>query len=214
MRGAIREDTRLVFIASPNNPTGLRLPNSDLENFFEAVPATTMVILDEAYYEFLSDPPPSIEWLERFPNLILTRTFSKIQGLAALRIGYGLAREDCANVLQRCRQPFNANALAQAAALASFLDTAHQEKTREMTIQGREDLESFCREEGIEYLPSEANFVLMKTGEADRLFTELQKRGIIIRSMTGYGLPDWIRVSIGTPEQMKTFKSQLLDVLA
>lgn len=213
MREAIRPDTRLVFIASPNNPTGLRLSNEALHHFLSTLPETVIPILDEAYYEFLADPPPSEDWLQEFPRLIVTRTFSKIQGLAALRIGYGLANTDVAEVLQRCRQPFNANAPAQAAALASFHDLDHQEKTKKLNAAGRDDLQAFCRQHDLPALPSEANFILMKTGHADALFSALQRRGVIIRSMTGYGLPDWIRVSIGTPDQMTAFKSHLLDVL-
>jgi len=213
MLEAIRPDTKMIFIASPNNPTGTRIPDTEIVAFLEKVPSSVIVILDEAYYEFLPDAPPSIQWLERFPQLILTRTFSKIQGLAALRIGYGLAHPEIAGVLQRCRQPFNANAIAQAAALASYQDKEHQSKTAKMTLAGRDRLEAFARQHQIHYIPSEANFVMMKTGEADRIFSELQQKGVIIRSLSSYGLPDWIRVSIGTPEEMTRFESEILEVI-
>ncbi len=213
MRAAIRPDTRLVFVANPNNPTGLRIPNDELEAFVRSVPAHCLCVLDEAYYEFLEDGPATTEWTKQLPNLVVLRTFSKIQGLAALRIGYGLTTAEIAEVLQRCRQPFNANAIAQSAALAGLDDIEHQQQTRDMTREGRDSLERWCAEQNLPYLPSEANFVLMKTGHADPLFKQLLQQGIIVRSMTSYGLPDWIRVSIGTPEQMTRFKQVIEPLL-
>ncbi|MGF1678670.1 MAG: histidinol-phosphate transaminase, partial [Candidatus Methylacidiphilales bacterium] len=213
LANAIRADTKLVFIASPNNPTGLRVPNDVLEGFVRNVPSHCLCVLDEAYYEFLDDAPDTVSWLADCPNLILLRTFSKIQGLAALRIGYGLTHPGVAEVLQRCRQPFNANAFAQVAALAGIQDTDHQQRTREMTRLGRQALQEWCTGMNIEFIPSEANFVLMKTGRADALFQSLLREGIIVRSMTSYGLPDWIRVSVGTPEQMARFEQAITPLL-
>jgi histidinol-phosphate aminotransferase len=213
MQSAIRPDTRLVFVANPNNPTGLRIPNEELESFVRSVPAHCLCVLDEAYYEFLEDGPTSIAWVKEVSNLVVLRTFSKIQGLAALRIGYGLTHPEIAEVLQRCRQPFNANAMSQAAALAGLDDIEHQNNTRQMNLAGRNALEAWCAEQNLPYLPSQANFVLMKTGDADGHFKKLLQQGIIIRSMTSYGLPEWIRVSIGTPAQMTRFTAAIEPLL-
>ncbi|MEM1158964.1 MAG: histidinol-phosphate transaminase [Verrucomicrobiota bacterium] len=213
MYAAIRADSRLVFVASPNNPTGLRIPNSELEAFIRSVPGHCLCVVDEAYYEFLDDPPASAGWVTEIPNLVVLRTFSKIQGLAALRIGYGLAHAEIAEVLQRCRQPFNANAMSQLAALAGLDDMEHQDRTCQLTRTGRDDLEQWCSVQQLDYVPSQANFVLMKSGDADGIFQALLQKGIIIRSMTSYGLPEWIRVSIGTPEQMTRFKAEMEQLL-
>jgi histidinol-phosphate aminotransferase len=213
LRATLRPDTRLVFLANPNNPTGTRIPNTDLESFLADLPPHCVAVLDEAYYEFLDNPPPSVEWALSNPRLIVARTCSKIHGLAALRIGYAVAHASTAEILQRCRQPFNVNALAQAAALAAFDDTAHMDKTRRLTAEGRTRLEAFCRQHSFEYLPSQANFVLFRVGNADAVFRALMQRGIIVRSMVSYGLPEWIRVSIGLPAQMERFEQELLHVL-
>lgn len=213
MLDAIRGDTRLVFVANPNNPTGLRIPNEELRHFIDRVPEHCLCVVDEAYFEFLESPPETVQWLQSCPRLILLRTFSKIQGLAALRIGYGMTSPEIAEVLQRCRQPFNANAMAQAAALAGLNDVEHQEKTLTLTFEGRRDLEAWCREKQLPYLPSEANFVLIKTGRAEEIFRRLLEQGVIVRSMTSYGLPDYIRVSIGTPAEMKRFKETITPLL-
>jgi len=213
LRAALRPDTRLLFLASPNNPTGTRIPNAELEAFLRSLPPHVVTVLDEAYYEFMDNPPPSIQWTQQGLNLIVLRTFSKIQGLAGLRIGYGVASREITEVLQRCRQPFNANALAQAAALAALNDSAHEEKTRQLTGLGREKLESFARQHSLDHVKSEANFVLIKVGDGQKVFTKLLQRGVIVRSMKSYGLPEWIRVSIGTPAEMERFEKELLEVL-
>jgi histidinol-phosphate aminotransferase len=207
---AISSDTRLVFLANPNNPTGTRISNHDLEYFIDQVPDTTLVVLDEAYYEFLDNPPPTLDWIKAGKQIIALRTFSKIQGLAGLRIGYGFASEEITEILQRCRQPFNINALAQAGALAGLADDEHMAKTRLLTFEGRKKLQNFFRQHGMRYLPSEANFVMVEVGDADAVFKHLLKRGIIIRSMTSYGLPGWVRVSIGTPAEMVRFEAEFL----
>jgi histidinol-phosphate aminotransferase len=213
LRAAIRPDTRLVFITSPNNPTGTRIPNKELEQFIDSLPAHVMCVLDEAYYEFLDQPPPSVEWVKAGKPLIVLRTFSKIQGLAGLRIGYGIMAPEAAEILQRCRQPFNANSMAQAGALAGLQDQTHMQETRRITLEGRARLQQFCQEHGLRTVESEANFVLMQVGDADRVFKALLQVGVIVRSMTSYGLPDWIRVSIGTPEQMARFEREFTAVL-
>lgn len=208
LRAAVRPDTRLVFLTSPNNPTGTRIANAELECFLRALPSGVIAVVDEAYYEFLDDPPPTVAWVKEGLPLIVLRTFSKIQGLAGLRIGYGVAAPETAEILQRCRQPFNANAMAQAAALAGLADREHMEKTRRMTLEGRARLQDYFAGLGLRFVPSQANFVFVEVGEADRIFKALLQRGVIIRSMTSYGLPGWVRVSIGTPEQMRRFERE------
>ncbi|MDX6767178.1 MAG: histidinol-phosphate transaminase [Candidatus Methylacidiphilales bacterium] len=213
IRAAIRPDTRLVFIANPNNPTGTRIPNEPLESFVRSLPPHVVCVLDEAYYEFLENPPASVEWVRQGLQVIVLRTFSKIQGLAGLRVGYGIASPETAEILQRCRQPFNANSMAQAGALAGLGDDDHMARTRAMTLDGRARLQDFFRGLGLRFVPSEANFVFVEVGEADRIFKALLREGIIIRSMTSYGLPAWVRVSIGTPEQMRRFEEAFSRLL-
>ncbi|MDR2463217.1 MAG: histidinol-phosphate transaminase [Verrucomicrobiales bacterium] len=213
MRAAIRSDTKLVFVTNPNNPTGTRADNEALEKFIVSVPENIVVVLDEAYYEFCENPPPTLDWIRRGHNIVATRTFSKIQGLAGLRIGYGLANHDLISVLQRCRQPFNINAMAQAATLAAVADTEHERRTRELNFAGLARLEQFARERGIASVPSHANFMMLNVSDSRRVFVELQKRGVIVRCMKSYGLPEWIRVTIGTPAEMEKFERALAGVL-
>ncbi|MDR1191677.1 MAG: histidinol-phosphate transaminase [Verrucomicrobiales bacterium] len=213
MRAAVRDDTRLIFVTNPNNPTGTRVGNEELERFIVGVPKNIVIVLDEAYYEFCHNPPPTLEWIRRGHNIVATRTFSKIQGLAGLRIGYGLANADLIGVLQRCRQPFNLNGMAQAAALAAVGDTGHARRTRELTFAGLARLEQFAREHGLASVPSHANFMMLNVGDARRVFGALQQRGVIVRSMRSYGLPEWIRVTIGTPPEMAKFERALLEVM-
>lgn len=213
IKQSIRSDTRLIFIANPNNPTGTLLSNDELEAFIADVPDHVIVILDEAYFEFLANPPGSINWISKYSNLIVMRTFSKIQGLAALRIGYGMMHPDIAEILQRCRQPFNANALAQAAALAGFEDLEHQNKTKQNNDKGLKKFEIFCKEKSIPYIPSYANFITLNVGDADTIFNKLLQKGIIIRSLKSYNMPEWVRISIGTPEEMDQLETELINVL-
>ncbi|MDX2227002.1 MAG: histidinol-phosphate transaminase [Verrucomicrobiae bacterium] len=216
MVAAITLRTKLLFITSPNNPTGTLVPEADLRYALENVPPHIIVVLDEAYCEFLDNPPPSIDWMRQYPNLILLRTFSKIQGLAGLRIGYGIAQEPLITLLQKVRQPFNANLVAQAGALAGLLDDDHQQKTKAITDLGRTLLQDSFRKMNLEFVPSFANFVMVRVGgpgAGKRVFLELQKKGIIVRDMTSYGLSEWIRVSIGTPDQNRRFLDSLPQVL-
>ena len=207
-------DVRLVFIASPNNPTGTRIPNAELSAFVEKFPAGPLLVLDEAYYEFIPEPPPSIQWVKEGRPIVVLRTFSKVQGLAALRIGYGLARPDIAAVLQKSRQPFNTSAPAQVAALAGLADTDHVKKTVSMTDAGRDRLHSFLKKLNLRFIPGTANFVMVEVGDGDAVFLALQKKGIIVRPLRSYRLPTWIRISIGTPEQMERLEKVLPEILA
>jgi histidinol-phosphate aminotransferase len=161
-------------------------------------------VLDEAYIEFLDDPPPSIAYTQRH-NMVLLRTFSKIVGLAGLRIGYGVARADCIALLQKVRQPFNVNAVAQAGALAALRDTAHIRRTRAMTSAGLRYLAAEFTRLGLEWVPSCANFMLVRVGDGAGVFRRLQERGVIVRPMQPYRLPEWIRVTVGLPAENRRF---------
>ncbi len=215
MAAAITPATREIFVANPNNPTGTLVGQAALDRFVERVPERVIIVFDEAYHEFLEEPIDTLKFVrEGRPNVIVLRTFSKIQGLAGLRIGYGLGASDLITVLHKTRQPFNANAIAQAGALAGLADGEHQTKTRALTIEGRQRFEGAFAEMGLEYVPSQANFVLVKVGDGDAVFKALLRRGIIVRAMASYQLPEWIRVSIGTPAQNERFLAELPQVLA
>jgi len=208
MRDAITAKTKLVFIANPNNPSGTRVSNAALDKFIRSLPAHVLCVLDEAYYEFLDDPPPSIVWAKR-RNVVVLRTFSKIVGLAGLRLGYGVAPKECISLMQRVRQPFNTNAVAQAGALAALGDAGHIRRTKTMTRQGLKHLYREFDRLGFEYVPSQANFVLVRVGNGGAVFQALQRRGVIVRPMGGYKLPEWIRVTVGLPEENQRFIAAL-----
>jgi histidinol-phosphate aminotransferase len=209
MAAAITPKTKEVFIANPNNPTGTLVSQEEIDRFMDKVPEHVVVVFDEAYYEFLENPPDTLKFIREGRNVVVLRTFSKIQGLANLRIGYGLAKPDLIDVLQKTRQPFNVNGIAQAGALAGLLDDEHQLKTRQITIEGRDFLQREFAAMGLEYVPSFANFVLVKVGDSKAVFKALEKKGVIVRDMTSYGLPEWIRVSIGTMPQNERFLAEL-----
>jgi histidinol-phosphate aminotransferase len=209
MLRAITPQTRLIFLASPNNPTGTRVTNEALDAFLRELPPHVIAVLDEAYYEFLDHPPDTVGQVRDGARVVLMRTFSKIQGLAGLRIGYGLAPAEIANLLQRARQPFNANSIAQAGAMAGLADTEHQRRTKSIIDEGRRVIEDAFARMGLRYVPSSANFVLVHVGDGGEVFKRLMKKGIIVRSMVSYHLPEYIRVSIGTPEQNARFLTEL-----
>ncbi len=203
-REAVTARTKLVFIANPNNPSGTRVSNAALDRFIRSLPAHVVCVLDEAYYEFLDDPPPSIEYAMKH-NVVVLRTFSKIAGLAGLRIGYGVAQKECIGWMQRVRQPFNINAIGLAGALAAVSDPAHIRNTKRMTRRGLRYLYREFDRLKLEYVPSEANFVLVRVGDGGAVFKSLQQRGVIVRPMGGYRLPEWIRVTVGLPEENRRF---------
>jgi histidinol-phosphate aminotransferase len=213
MAEAITPQTRLIFLASPNNPTGTRVSNEALESFLRVLPPHVIAVLDEAYYEFLDDPPDTVGYVKEGARVVLMRTFSKIQGLAGLRIGYGLASAEIANLLQRARQPFNANSIAQVGAIAGLGDIEHRGRTKAVTDEGRRVLESAFGKMGLNYVPSSANFVMVNVGDGGEVFKRLMKKGIIVRSMVSYHLPAYIRVSVGTPEQNARFLAELPGAL-
>jgi histidinol-phosphate aminotransferase len=216
MLAAITPNTRLIFVANPNNPTGTTVSAAELTNFINAVPENIVVAIDEAYYEFMDEPPdllPLIRTGEK-PNLLLMRTFSKIYGLAGLRLGYGIGSPELITALEKVRQPFNLNSISQAGALAALEDHAHVEKTRRINARGLKFYAREFRRLGLEYLPSAANFVLVKVGDGQRVFAEMQKLGVIVRPMAAYQLPDWIRISMGTPKQNQKCLAALKAALA
>jgi len=214
MLRAIDSKTRVVIIANPNNPTGTALPPAELERFLRLVPDSVIVVLDEAYYEYL--PPElrfnALPWLEQ-KKVILLRTFSKIYGLAGLRIGFGLASEECVEILNRVRQPFNTSSLAQAAARGALEDAEHVKRTLENNQKGLEMLGKGFRQLDLEYVPSVANFILVRVGEAKRVFHRLLEKGIIVRPMDFYDLPEYLRITVGLPEENERLLRELEVVL-
>ncbi len=203
MLRAITPRTRIVFVANPNNPTGTLAPREEVIQFVNDVPDDVLLMMDEAYIEFLNDPLDlvSLVRLGARKNLILMRTFSKIYGLAGLRIGYGIANPEFAAALEKIRQPFNINLLAQTAALAALDDAEHVRKTRQNNFAGLELFERAFRDLKLEYIPSHANFILVRVGDGQKVFEAMQRQGVIVRPMGGYQLPEWIRISIGTPQE-------------
>jgi histidinol-phosphate aminotransferase len=203
MLAAITPATRIVFVANPNNPTGTTVPREDLARFIQAVPDRVVIALDEAYIEFLGEPLDLVPEVRegRKLNLLLMRTFSKIYGLAGVRLGYGIGHPEFIAELEKIRQPFNINAIAQAGALAALDDTAHADRTRRNNQRGLKSYARAFRRLGLEFIPSGANFVLVRVGDGQRVFGEMQKLGVIVRPMGGYQLPEWIRISVGTPKQ-------------
>ncbi len=200
---AITTKTRIVFVANPNNPTGTLASREELIDFVNRVPDDVLLVMDEAYIEFLEDAVDLIPLIRlgTRKNLILMRTFSKIYGLAGLRIGYGIAPVELASALEKIRQPFNANLLAQTAALAALDDDAHVVKTRKNNFTGLNFFAANFKKLGLEFVPSYANFILVRVGDGAKVFNAMQKLGVITRPMAGYGLPEWIRISIGTPPE-------------
>jgi histidinol-phosphate aminotransferase len=215
MRAAITPKTRVVFVANPNNPTGTWLPGRAVESFIASVPHDVIVVLDEAYNEFLepADQSASTAWVSRYPNLIVSHTFSKAHGLAALRIGYGVMAPDIADLLNRVRQPFNVNSLAQAAALAALDDTDYVEESRRLNREGMKVLERGLEALRVRYLPSHGNFLLIEVGDAMPIFDALLRQGVIVRPVANYGLPSWLRVTVGTPSENERFLAALASSL-
>ena len=209
MADAITENTRLVFIANPNNPTGTMVGQAAIDRFMDRLPEKVIAVFDEAYIEFPAAPPDTLRYVREGRNVCVLRTFSKIHGLAGLRVGYGLAPAHLATLLQKARQPFNVNAIAQAGAMAALTDTEHTSHTLKLNREGMAFYEKAFHERGLEYVPSHANFLLVKTGGGDRVFRDMLKQGVIVRAMSSYKLPEWVRISIGTPAQ----NLRCLDVL-
>jgi histidinol-phosphate aminotransferase len=204
MRSQIGPRTRLVYIANPNNPTGTWLESDELHGFIQSLPPGVVVVVDEAYAEYSAgaDAAGAIAWINLCPNLVVTRTFSKIYGLAGLRVGYAVSHPQIADLLNRVRQPFNVNSLGQAAALAALGDAEHVQKSRDANARGREQLRAGLLRLGIRVAPSAGNFLLAGLGRpAMPVYDALLKAGIIVRPVANYGLPDHLRITVGTVAQ-------------
>ena len=211
MLAAIAPDTSVVFIANPNNPTGTIVPYEKIEAFLKKVPERVIVVLDEAYNEYLASElrADTVKWLKRFPNLVITRTFSKAYGLAGLRVGYALANPQVADMMNRVRQPFNVNSIALTAAAAALDDMEFVAKSYAENRAGMRQIEAGATALGLDYIPSHGNFITVRVGKAAEIFKRLLKRGVIVRPVAGYGLPEHLRVSIGTPEENERFLAAL-----
>jgi histidinol-phosphate aminotransferase len=215
MARALTARTKLVFITNPNNPTGTWLGRTALRAFLERVPAHIMVMLDEAYFEYVSAPdyPDGIAWLGDFPNLIVARTFSKVYGLAGLRVGYCVSSVAVADLLNRVRPPFNVNSLAMAAAVAALGDVAHLQKTQQNNADGMRQLVQGFAQLGLAHIPSAGNFVCVEVGEAGQVYERLLRAGVIVRPVANYGMPRHLRVTIGLANENQRFLEALKSAL-
>ncbi len=213
LAAAVTPRTKLVFVPSPNNPMGTANTEAELLAFARALPEHVVFVFDEAYAEYLDNPPDLRALIREGRKVVCLRTFSKIYGLASLRVGFGYAEPELAALLTRVRQPFNVNAIGQAAALAALDDYAFIQKCTRENRLGLARLESGFNALGLEIVPSVANFLLVKVGDGARVFIELQKRGVIVRPMRPYGMPEWLRVTVGTSAQNERLLSTLAAVL-
>lgn len=211
MARAVRDDTKIVFLANPNNPTGTFSPWEEIRRFVGRVPARVLVVLDEAYGEYLPDALKSDthRWIAKHSNLVVSRTLSKAFGLAGLRVGYGIADPGVAEVMNRVRQPFNVNHLAMVAATAALDDVDFIEKSRAVNAAGLQQLARGFERLGLEYIPSLGNFITVRVGHADRVYKALLAEGVIVRPIAGYGLPEHLRVTVGLPEHNARFLAAL-----
>ena len=216
MLAAITPKTKVVFVANPNNPTGTLAPRAEVLKLVNEMPKNILLVMDEAYVEFLEDPVDLLPMIRghEAPNLLIMRTFSKIFGLAGLRLGYGIAEPELIAALEKIRQPFNVNSIAQAGAIAALNDLAHVKNTRANNASGLRFLEENLRRLELEIVPSSANFILARVGDGQRVFNELQKRGVITRPLGGYLLPEWIRISVGTEAENRRSIQALEQVMA
>jgi histidinol-phosphate aminotransferase len=216
MRRAISPRARLAFIANPNNPTGTLVPARELEDFIAGLPPAVLVVLDEAYNEYLAEEfrSDSIGWLKRFPNLVVTRTFSKVYGLAGLRVGYAFAAAGVADLMNRVRQPFNVNSVALAGATAALDDAGFVRKSFELNRSGMRQLTDGFKRLAIEYIPSYGNFVSFRVKDAAGVFQKLLRAGVIVRPIASYGMPQHLRVTVGLESENARFLAALAQALA
>lgn len=215
MLNAIRDDTRIVFVGNPNNPTSTMVDGDVIQSFMNRVPDHVLVCFDEAYIELLSKDkqPDSLRYVREGRNVAVLRTFSKTYGLAGLRIGYAVAPEGCIDLINKVRQPFNVNAMAMYAAIAALGDNDHVDRTRKMLGEGIEYLQGCFEKMGLNYVPAMVNFILVEVGKGREVFEALQRRGVIVRPMDGYGLGQFIRVTVGTRSQNERFVRELGEVV-
>lgn len=216
MLRAVRADTRMVFVANPNNPTGTLVAAAELEAFIAALPPRVLIVLDEAYNEYLAaeHQADSLTWLGKYNNLLISKTFSKAYGLAGLRVGYALGAPGVADLMNRVRQPFNVNSISLAAAAAALKDTAFVRKSFELNQAGMRQITQGFARMGLEYIPSFGNFVSFKLRDAAGVYRKLLQAGVIVRPIAGYGMPDYLRVSIGLESENARFLDSLQQALA
>ncbi len=216
MLKAIRPDTALVFIANPNNPTGTMVSGDDIERFMDRLPDHVVAVFDEAYVELVPDDeqPDTLRYVREGRNVFVLRTFSKVFGLAGLRVGYAVAPEEGVDLLHHVRQPFNVSAIAQAAAIAALEDEAYLESSRKLVANGLKQLGKGLDDLGVPFIPSKANFLLVNVGDGQRIYEELQKRHVIVRPMSVYGLPQFVRVTVGTEAENDRFLRAVRDLKA
>jgi len=210
---AITPKTRLIFIPNPNNPTGSLISQRAMDSFMSRVSENIVVVFDEAYFEFLDDPPDTLQYVREGRNVVVLRTFSKIHGLAGLRIGYGIATADLIKILHKTRQPFNVNSIAQAGALAALEDDAHIRETKRVIDEGRAYLQEQFSEMQVSFVPAVANFVMVNVGDGCAVFEKLLRRKIIVRPLKGYGLPEWVRITVGTMEENRKLIGALRELI-
>ncbi len=216
MANAVNEKTRIVFIANPNNPTGTWVGAAELSNFLEQLPEQLVVVLDEAYFEYVEEPeyPDGVDLQRRFPNLVVTRTFSKIHALAALRVGYAISRPELADLMNRVRQPFNVNALGLACAEAALTELEFVRESRALNVAGMRQLSEGLDRLGVGFIPSAGNFLCVDIGrDAEPVYQDLLRRGVIVRPIAGYGLPQHLRVTVGLDEENERFLAALRELL-
>lgn len=211
---SITPKTKIIFIANPNNPTGSLIGQEKIDNFLARMPDDVITVLDEAYFEFRDDPPDTLQHVRDGRNVVVLRTFSKIYGLASLRVGYGIARPELIEVLQKTRQPFNVNGIAQAGALAALGDNEHLRKSKDEVDVGRAYFEDEFRAMKLKFNPSAGNFVFANVGDGPAVFKKLLRLKIIVRPLRGYNLPEWLRITVGTMEQNEKCIAALKKVLS
>jgi histidinol-phosphate aminotransferase len=215
LKAAMAQKAKLVFVANPNNPTGTFLQADALLAFLRALPSNILVVLDEAYNEYLPEACryDSVSWLREFPNLIISRTFSKAYGLAGLRVGYAFCHAEVADMINRVRQPFNVNSVAQAAAVAALHDESFVRQTHELNQRGMEQITGGLRKLGLEYIPSYGNFISFRIGEGMKFYRRLLQLGVIVRPVANYEMPEYLRVSIGTQQENDKFLAALQQAI-
>jgi histidinol-phosphate aminotransferase len=215
LKAAVQHKAKIVFIANPNNPTGTYLTPAALQRFMQALPVNILVVLDEAYNEYLPAEQryDSVSWLTTFPNLIISRTFSKAYGLAGLRVGYAMAHEQITDMMNRVRQPFNVNSIAQAAAVAALNDMDFVQKTFELNQRGMQQIIAGLSKLGLSYIPSYGNFICFRIGGATAMYRRLLELGVIVRPVANYDMPDYLRVSIGLESENEKFITALAQAI-
>jgi histidinol-phosphate aminotransferase len=216
MLASIGANTRLIFIANPNNPTGTWLEADELKLFLEQVPGHIAVVIDEAYFEYvdMEQYPDAMRWLDQHPNLIVTRTFSKIYGIAGLRIGYSVSSPELCDLFNRVRQPFNGNSLALAAAQIALDDESFVDQSRRSNQQGLQTMQNWFDQRGIDYIPSAGNFLTVRLGDSSaQIYQALLQRGVIVRPVANYNMPDFLRISVGSKPQLEQMFAILGDIL-